>query len=830
MILRELSLNNIRSYESEKVSFPEGTVLLAGDIGAGKSSILLAVEFALFGSKRGRLSSSSLLRTGENRGSVSLTMDIDGKSVTVFRTLKREKDSVRQGPGYVVVDGVKTEGTPVELNSALLSLLGYGEDSPVKNADVVFRYTVYTPQEHMKQIILEDPELRIETLRKVFQIDKYARISDAASILASQLGATARELRAKSQDLEAKEQELKEVESRASELGKNLSELNSRFKEVTERLARQEERVEKLSARFSEMGRARELLEHAKKSLSLIISRIESSKQKLVELEKEQRAVEAELSSMPPPGEALKSMDELRAEESELRKKIEEEEQKARILEERIRNSGLLIEELGREAGLKKEILSQKEEAERSIESLKKKLSALKELEERESELGEKMGSLREEMAKLNKVVEQSQHLISDIKSLSKCPVCKQNVTEEHKKAVVEEQLSKISAAKRKLDALKKEEGRLREEIERIRSQKAEALSLEEQLSAKQAQLAVLREKLSEIGAKEKRLEEEKKRHEALASELKELSSPERIRHREEQRKRLEKLGREMQEALAREEAEKRRRALESQRGSLIKKRETLLGEISKTESERDSTQREIESLQKKLAEGRDVESELKKERQALERARDEHTALVAERSRVESLISSTRERSISLKKEITERKEWRKKAKLAETRAKWLKEFFIPLIGTMERHVMGGIYQEFNEVFVQWFNLLVEEETLSVRLDQDFSPVAEQNGYEIPVTDLSGGEKTALSLAYRLALNKAINDFVSSIKTKDLVILDEPTDGFSDAQLDRVRDVLEQLEARQAILVSHESKIESFVQHVLRVEKSEHVSRVLVQ
>ena len=45
--------------------------------------------------------------------------------------------------------------------------------------------------------------------------------------------------------------------------------------------------------------------------------------------------------------------------------------------------------------------------------------------------------------------------------------------------------------------------------------------------------------------------------------------------------------------------------------------------------------------------------------------------------------------------------------------------------------------------------------------------------------------------------------------------------------QLDKVRDVLERLGLGQIIIVSHESKIESFVENVLRVSKVDHVSRV---
>ena len=46
MLLKSIKLTNIRSYKSATIHFPKGRVLLSGDIGAGKSSILYSIEFA----------------------------------------------------------------------------------------------------------------------------------------------------------------------------------------------------------------------------------------------------------------------------------------------------------------------------------------------------------------------------------------------------------------------------------------------------------------------------------------------------------------------------------------------------------------------------------------------------------------------------------------------------------------------------------------------------------------------------------------------------------------------------------------------------------------
>ena len=50
MILKEIQVRNIRSYvELPTFEFPEGTSLFYGGVGSGKSSLLYAIEFALFG-------------------------------------------------------------------------------------------------------------------------------------------------------------------------------------------------------------------------------------------------------------------------------------------------------------------------------------------------------------------------------------------------------------------------------------------------------------------------------------------------------------------------------------------------------------------------------------------------------------------------------------------------------------------------------------------------------------------------------------------------------------------------------------------------------------
>jgi len=154
-----------------------------------------------------------------------------------------------------------------------------------------------------------------------------------------------------------------------------------------------------------------------------------------------------------------------------------------------------------------------------------------------------------------------------------------------------------------------------------------------------------------------------------------------------------------------------------------------------------------------------------------------------------------------------------------------WLSKEFSSFVSLIEKNVMIKLKAEFSKLFDEWFCMLVSD-SFDVSLTDDFTPIIEYQDYEIDYAYLSGGERTAVALAYRLALNQVINSLMSKIKTRDIVILDEPTDGFSEQQLDKIRDVLQQLNVKQLIIVSHEQKIESFVENVIRFKKVNGISQ----
>ena len=145
-----------------------------------------------------------------------------------------------------------------------------------------------------------------------------------------------------------------------------------------------------------------------------------------------------------------------------------------------------------------------------------------------------------------------------------------------------------------------------------------------------------------------------------------------------------------------------------------------------------------------------------------------------------------------------------------------------------IEKTLLTKYYVEFNESFEDLFKDLIEDREIDIRLDENFAPIIEQNGYDIDINNLSGGEKSSLAIAYRLGLKNIIEINMHSKQRLSLLILDEPTDGFSNEQVDRLGNILKQTNLKQILLVSHDEKIESISDYIFHIEKINHSSTLI--
>ncbi len=236
--------------------------------------------------------------------------------------------------------------------------------------------------------------------------------------------------------------------------------------------------------------------------------------------------------------------------------------------------------------------------------------------------------------------------------------------------------------------------------------------------------------------------------------------------------------------------------------------------------SARKSLSEEIASLDKEVGGIAALEEQEKLRRKRIEELTNAHSAKSQRLSDVETMIEKDSERVKLMDAKLDEIKEMKESAD-------WLGSYFTPSVETIEKHVFASYNRNFDSLVKKWFSMLMDSGEISVRVDDKFTPITEQNGYEQDIEALSGGEKTSVALAYRLALNTIVKEICMSMKN-NLLILDEPTDGFSKEQLHRVRDVLDELKCNQVIIVSHEKELEAFVDNIIEVRKEGTVSRIV--
>ena len=254
-------------------------------------------------------------------------------------------------------------------------------------------------------------------------------------------------------------------------------------------------------------------------------------------------------------------------------------------------------------------------------------------------------------------------------------------------------------------------------------------------------------------------------------------------------------------------------------------------GCLTDTEKMNSTLEKDIGILNEHIRKLRDTISELSKydhvfelKQKELSQAYTEEKEAEIKKAELKKEIEVFGKQIEEIKERVRQIEEIKKQLGYLTKLEDWLSQRFVPMIAFIEKNVMVTLQAEFSKLFSEWFAVLVPE-SFGISLSDDFTPIIEYQDYEIDYAYLSGGERTAVALAYRLALNQVLNSLLSQIKTRGLVILDEPTDGFSDQQLDKMRDVLQQLNAEQLIIVSHEQKIESFVENLIRLKKTLGVS-----
>ena len=801
VIIRNIKLHNIRSYLDAEIPLERGTILFEGDIGSGKSTILMAIEFALFGtSDRGFY--EKLLRKGSKEGWVEVEFEHGGFVYKVYRSLeKTSRERIKSGESYFITPEGKMYLGPLEIKTKILGLLGVNVSSKKKKTLPIVKYAIYTPQEMMKEILMGSKDERKEVIRKIFKIDEYEIARKNLDIVLSNL-------RGESRIIEKKKSELEEEKRNLEDISKKL--------EIWEK-----DRAESLRERDTK----KKELDEVEKSLKFLkekrekYNRLEKEIDKLnAELEGELREIERERKKLEEMKAAEKRVKELSSAKERYEKLREERESIAKYVDELHR-----LEK--REGELKGELnsiekfIKNREELEKAIILKREKINELgkkikkEELEEKKKDAEKRKEVLQKSLGVLEHELKALQEELEEYRKLGAvCPKCKRPLSEEYKKKLMEKVKKEIEEKGARLEKLRKKMEGVKEELKNLDEELKESRRIEREISQLEGEIRKEEEQLKKIKIEAKRGEELKGELDELRWKIEKLRTfEERIREIEKETKSLEKSWREYNTLVGQV---KDKPALEKsikERGEKIRK---LREKIKKCE-------REL----KKLGYSEEEFSKVEERRKDLF---GKVTALNATIKEIEKNLIDWK--NMKLKKEeyiqrlTDEISLLEKLQKLQE----WLDKKFKSALEEIENKRMIMINEEFRVLFESWFHELLGEGDYEATIDEYFEPKIRYEKYDMPISSLSGGERTSVALAYRLSLNTMVKRTLGL--ESNILILDEPTDGFSKDQLYKLKDVFDKMETDQIIIVTHEKELINIADRVYHVEKVNGESRITVR
>ena len=225
-MLLSISLQNWRSHENTTLEFKKGTNLLIGIMGSGKSSILDAICFALFGTfpslERRKQSLSDIFRLNENRASITLKFLWDNSIYSIERKIERKKDSV-SSDAEIRRDSKLMEKGPTAVTNYVEQLLHVDYD--------LFTRAIYSEQNNIDYFLTLDPRKRKQEMDVLLGLDKFEDARANCTTLFNRV-------RSNRTSVEAKFNKgaLDDARKRENEISERLVSLHNSEKEISGRI------------------------------------------------------------------------------------------------------------------------------------------------------------------------------------------------------------------------------------------------------------------------------------------------------------------------------------------------------------------------------------------------------------------------------------------------------------------------------------------------------------------------------------------------------------------------------------------------------------------
>ncbi len=448
-MINKIMLKNWRSHWESEFNFSQGTNALIGVMGAGKSSLLDSMCFALFGT-------FPLLQTRK------VTLD----DIIMNRPQKREKaevevffsvDEIEYSVKRVIERGKGTTKAEIRKEGKLLDT---GSSRTTENVEKIlkvdydlFSRAIYSEQNGLDNFLTIPKGQRMRKIDSLLRIDKFEAARSSATTLSNRLKDKIKDSTRLIEDVEEREDF-----DKIDELKKNIKNIEKKQEKIISEKKKVEELKERKEKKIDEINREMKEVKEKEKELNIISGEIKNLENDLKGFKKdESKNIEKNVSLVNKKIE--KERNEIDKKETELKNLVSRENESKVIINnmiERIES----IEPVDGDCPLcgtrltkehKDKILRQsKEEIKKQEEKLRKSRSKIKDLENI-------IGELRKSLEDLNKEAYELESRKSKIEEYEK----KEKKLEDNKKEkeIIEKELKKIEEKvdERVVDNLQKE-------------------------------------------------------------------------------------------------------------------------------------------------------------------------------------------------------------------------------------------------------------------------------------------------------------------------------------------------------------------------------------
>ncbi len=249
MHVTRVELDNIKAYERAEFNFERGITAITGENGAGKTTILEAIAWALFDMLDYR--KEDFLRRGAKKGSVRVTFvsDVDERPYTVYRDT---------GQGYYVHDRDlgKIAEKKTDVAAVLRNLLGI---EPGTDLESLFRSAIGVPQGTFTADFLGPATKRKASFDKLLKVEEYRdgaeRLLDTVNLIKQQSA----EIKGRIAGAESQLARYDELVEEHKATAARASELATALEELQREIASRESQVRELDEALRLVDEARAL-------------------------------------------------------------------------------------------------------------------------------------------------------------------------------------------------------------------------------------------------------------------------------------------------------------------------------------------------------------------------------------------------------------------------------------------------------------------------------------------------------------------------------------------------------------------------------------------